>query len=187
MCSWVFIAQHRMTRNLNKVLRMSRPSNNVRALHRFQKQNIGLSGFLKPGHNVYMSKHSFLTKWCWSLFDCPLHVWKHKLLSRQRASPGWGYSGWHPWSSMPLQLLWLIEREGLGGGGHGLFMYVHQSICEHVSTYKRADRLRMVLVSQGVLCLPTYDCIKGEGTLSEDFFVARHCRALLASFPVQIS
>lgn len=37
------------------------------------------------------------------------------------------------------------------------------------------------------LHIRTNDCIQGEGTLSEDLFVAGHCRTFLTSFPVQVS
>ncbi len=46
----------------------------------------------------------------------------------------------------------------------------------------------LMLFDEGVsVTTHTYDCIQSEGTLSEDLFVACHCRSLLTSFPVQVS
>lgn len=50
------------------------------------------------------------------------------------------------------------------------------------SNQSQAERVRAHITNT-----LTNDGIQSDGTLSEHLFVARHCRALLTSFPVQVS
>lgn len=54
-----------------------------------------------------------ITGWSWLLCGCPLHVWRHRIWSTQRATPGWEDSGSHPSSWTPPQLPSLTETGDL--------------------------------------------------------------------------
>lgn len=124
---------------------------------------------------------ALLTKLCWWLSDCLRREWRHTLWPKQRASPGWGYSGSHPSSWKPLQRLWPRAKEDLKGKNQ-IPSSQAEYMCSRnrfVGTYRCEANVCYIVF--------TDDRVQGKRALSQDLFVARHGRTFLTSFLVQIS